>query len=112
MASHLKNIVVEKDEMGDMVDETETILDKDISEKRAENNKLYKRALTISESPIFESFIAACIVVNTIMLCLDSYPSDPRKDRVIDNINLFFYFVFLNEMVIKWLGFGFAMYFK
>ena len=112
LAKHLKNFVVEKEDMEDIVDETDAILDKDINARRAQNNRLYKLCLTISESQIFEFFIAVCIVANTILLGLDSYPSDSRKDRTIDDINACFYLVFLNEMLIKWLGFGFAMYFK
>jgi hypothetical protein len=56
--------------------------------------------------------IAACIVVNTVLLGLDKYPQPEAHENALELANLFFYAVFLAEMIIKLLGFGYTSYFK
>ena len=60
----------------------------------------------------FENFIAIVIVLNTVLLALDSYPPDPSLMEKAEKANLAFSLVFLLEMIIKLIGFGFKGYLK
>lgn len=53
-----------------------------------------------------------CIIGNTVILCLDKYPSDPNYAKFLEYFNLGFFLVFFIEMILKLLGFGFKEYFK
>jgi hypothetical protein len=44
--------------------------------KRRKQNKLFAIAMRISESSSFQFFIASAIIVNTLILSLDSYPEN------------------------------------
>ena len=63
-------------------------------------------------SKAFNYFISVAIVLNTIVLSLDQYPSDEKKVIFYDNLNFIFYCIFLVEMIIKMTATGFRMYFK
>ena len=43
---------------------------------------------------------------------MDRYPIEDRDLMVLDNLNLFFFSVFLLEMILKLLGLGYKYYFK
>ena len=51
-------------------------------------------------------------MVNTFVLSLDTYPIERQQEMAIEYVNLFFYWVFLGEMVIKVIGMGFKNYLK
>ena len=53
-----------------------------------------------------------CIIANTIVLSLDSYPTDIKLLIFIEWANLVFFLTFLLEMIVKMLGLGFKIYFK
>lgn len=53
-----------------------------------------------------------CIIGNTIALGFDRYPMDAKTERVIELVNLLFFWVFCVEMLLKMLGLGFKMYFS
>lgn len=46
------------------------------------------------------------------MLGLDEYPSNVEVTIFIEQINLFFFLIFIFEMIVKMLGLGLKMYFK
>ena len=48
MAMHLKNIIVEQNEMQNIINETDALLDLDICELRAKDNFLYRRCLDMA----------------------------------------------------------------
>ena len=50
MATHLKNFVVEKEEIENVLDETDAILEKDINERRAQKKKIYRCSYMIAKS--------------------------------------------------------------
>jgi hypothetical protein len=52
------------------------------------------------------------IVLNTVILALDSYPIDSSKERLFDRINSVLTWVFLGEMALKLIGLGVATYVK
>ena len=112
MASHLKNLVLEKNEMQNIIESTEELLDQDICELRAQQYFIYRQCLTITNSRFFSIFISICIILNTLVLALDSYPTSISLLMFIEWGNLVFFITFLFEMVIKLLGLGFKIYFK
>lgn len=46
------------------------------------------------------------IIVNTVVLGLDSYPIDEKLEKQLDIVNIMFFSLFFFEMVIKILGMG------
>ena len=56
--------------------------------------------------------ISTCIILNTLVLALDQYPTKVATLMFIEWANLMFYIVFFVEMCIKFLGLGFKIYFK
>ena len=51
-------------------------------------------------------FINLCIVVNTVCLALDYYPTNTELQSVLDIFNIVFFAIFFLEMVIKMIGLG------
>lgn len=51
-----------------------------------------------------------CIILNTLVLALDSHPIEPQMETAIEYTNLVFYFIFLAEMIIKLFGLGWNAY--
>ena len=43
-------------------------------------------------------------------MSLDSYPEDPRKNIILEYLNLSFYFVFLSEILVKFIALGFKAF--
>ena len=64
------------------------------------------------QSKPFEIIISVCIVLNTFVLGMDSYPTDISLLIFIEWANLIFFMTFLFEMIIKMLGLGMKIYFK
>ena len=58
------------------MEDTDALLIMDICESRAQDNYLYEVCYSITKSVVFELLIALCIILNTIVLALDSYPID------------------------------------
>lgn len=112
MAMHLKNVVLERNEMQNIIDDTDALLNMDICELRAQNNFLYRKCLEITQSRSFDLFIAFCIIANTAVLAMDSYPSHINLLIFIEWANLIFFIAFVFEMIIKMLGLGLKIYFK
>ena len=49
-------------------------------------------------------FINLCIVINTICLGLDYYPTNTELQAVLDFLNIVFFAIFFLEMIIKIIG--------
>jgi hypothetical protein len=58
----------------------------------------------------FSISILICIVLNTLILALDSHPIDPYNQAVYENINTVLTWIFFGEMIIKILGLGVVKY--
>jgi hypothetical protein len=84
-----------------------SIINDDSNDLRAKTNKCYKCSLTIVRSKAFSPLISICILLNTIVLALDRHPITKNELKAIEYSNLFFYFVFLVEMVFIMLGLSF-----
>lgn len=112
MAGHLKNIVLEKNDMQEIIDDTNDIVEQDILQVRASKNFIYRKCLHIVQSKSFEIIISVCIVLNTFVLGMDSYPTDIQLLIFIEWANLIFFLTFFFEMVIKMLGLGIKIYFN
>lgn len=98
--------------MQNIINETDALLDLDICEMRAKQNFFYRRCFEMQQSRFFVAFISFCIVTNTIVLGLDSYPVDIEMLIFIEWANFIFFLIFIGEMVIKMLGLGLKIYFK
>jgi hypothetical protein len=59
----------------------------------------------------FEWFISIMILLNTLVMCLDKYPSSDQYQMVLDYCNLGFVVIFTVEAIIKIFGFGPNYYF-
>jgi Ion transport protein len=56
---------------------------------------------------LFTLFINSCIVLNTLVLAVDRYPSLGNElDYLLDMINIVFFGIFTMEMLIKLFGMG------
>jgi hypothetical protein len=60
----------------------------------------------------FNTLSMIIIFVNSIVLALSSYPENPDLEKLIDNINLGFFFFFMVELIVKLGGRGFSIYFE
>ena len=112
MGNALKDMSTERAEIKEIKKEVNDLIDTDINELRAKKSIIYLKCLSISTSSIFNYFISAAIVLNTVVLSLDEYPSNEEKIAFYDRLNFIFYCIFLIEMVIKMLATGLRMYFK
>jgi len=61
---------------------------------------------------LFQWLITLSIVINTVCLALDKYPPDEDLIAKLDSANIFFFTIFLLEMIIKFLGMGPRIYAK
>ena len=78
---------------------------------RARGKRLIALCLHISQSTFISQYlIPAVILGNTAVLSLDSYPEDPRKNTILEYLNLSFYFVFLSEILVKFIALGFKAF--
>jgi len=68
--------------------------------------------LRVAHSSAFNVGVSLCILINTIVLALDTHPIEVGMEKAIEIANLVFYFIFLAEMFIKLMGLGFRSYFK
>jgi len=77
------------------------------------HNKIVSFCLAIALSPIFDTFILVAIILNTIVLSLDGYPT-PEKDILVlyNYSNQIFTLIFFLEVVIKMIGFSLRVYVK
>ena len=65
----------------------------------------------ISTATLFDSFITACIVLNTFVLALDRFPEMPEGEQnTLNAFNLFFTAVFTIEVVVKFIGLRYNVY--
>eukprot|EP00347_Sterkiella_histriomuscorum_P005312 403357086 len=60
----------------------------------------------------FQITINLSIIINTIILSLDSYPQDMDLQEKLDKLNVFFFCIFFSEMIIKLMGLGLKNYVK
>lgn len=56
--------------------------------------------------------ITFCIIANTVILAMDSYPVDTSSQVVLDVINIIFFGIFFSEMLTKIIGMGPVNYVK
>ncbi len=64
-----------------------------------------------AEHKIFDKFILACVIINSIILAISWYEQPARFDEVTETINYVFAVVFFLEAAIKIIAYG-ARYFK
>ena len=50
--------------------------------------------------------ITFCIIANTVILAMDSYPVNEERQVVLDTINTAFFVIFFFEMITKLIGMG------
>lgn len=59
---------------------------------------------------MFKYLIDVTILVNTVLLALDKYPSEKEAEQIIERINIVFFGIFLVEMLIKMYVYGLRQY--
>jgi hypothetical protein len=70
-------------------------------------SKIQGFILKICESRLFTLLINSCIVLNTLVLAVDKYPSHGNDiDYMLDMVNIVFFGIFTMEMLIKLFGMG------
>ncbi|KRX08852.1 hypothetical protein PPERSA_08956 [Pseudocohnilembus persalinus] len=74
------------------------------------SNKLRYLSFKISESGYFEAFIMICIILNIVTMGMVYDGQGELYTNVLEAVNLVFTSVFIGEMVIKLLGYGFKGY--
>lgn len=70
--------------------------------------------LNVVDTPAFEWFILILIFASSITLCFEDIHLDKNKrlKAILYWTNLVFCIIFIIEMVLKWLAFGFTRYFS
>ena len=71
MTHKVQNIILQKSEMKQIIEETDAILSDDILRLRAEKHFFYRFCLDIEQSKSFLMLISTCIILNTLVLALD-----------------------------------------
>lgn len=72
--------------------------------------KIRKPLLDLVKTKYFAGFMSLCVLINVSALCYDHYGISQEDSSNLDNINIVFSFLFLCEMILKILGFGFIEY--
>lgn len=80
--------------------------------QRVERRSIYSLCYKIDSNPYFQTLIALSIVGNTLLFATDTYPSSPTFENWREILNMFFFYIFLLEMIIKMLGVGLKTYFQ
>lgn len=55
---------------------------------------------------LFDQFMIICVLLNTIVMAMDRYGIDPHTEKVLNNLNLAFTYIFIYEMTVKLLAIG------
>lgn len=74
--------------------------------------KIIKPIKCLIRSNLFYTLISFTIILNTIVLALDKYPSNESLDDIFERINIVFFVIFLVELILIISGLGFRTYFK
>jgi hypothetical protein len=69
--------------------------------------------LSVIENKIFEGFIIVSILISSLLLAFDDVylKRDSTTSTVLTAFDYLFQAIFLIEMLIKWIGYGFKRYF-
>lgn len=59
---------------------------------------------SVIQNNYFNGFVVGCILLNTLSLALDGYPSNHFRDLIAEKLNLVLTFIFCFEMVLKLVG--------
>ena len=55
---------------------------------------------------LFENFLTVCVLINTVVMAMDSYDIDPQTAKKLEDMNLVFTWIFIVEMGLKLLARG------
>ena len=81
-------------------------------EYRADQRKVYRVAFDFINSTYFSKIITVVIIFNTIILAMDKYPEDQTYYSYMEKFNTSFSCLFMIEMIIKLVAFGFKGYIR
>ena len=79
---------------------------------RTLDNRCYKFCYTVCTHYMFTLVITILIIVNTFVLAIDQYPENEETIELQEQLNTFFTYCFVLEMIIKLLGLGIRDYVK
>lgn len=83
----------------------------DFASIKQPENKFRYLVWKFCESTFLEVFIMACIILNIVTMAMAYETSPDDYDNIVKDINLFFTIVFMAEMVLKLIAYGFKGYF-
>jgi Ion transport protein len=79
---------------------------------RASGRRIYGISYYVMSSRIFKFISLLIILANTVVLGLVHDVTSPDFDRVLEQLNLFFFGFFCFELIVKLLGEGFKYYLR
>ena len=79
---------------------------------RNEKSKLFEVFYRFGTHKYFQLFITISIIVNSLILALDSSNNSDEMQKFLEMSNYIFTGIFVLEMIIKLLGSGIKLYFK
>lgn len=80
--------------------------------KKLNSDKEQRKLKKFVEHVAFKYFIDFTILVNTVLLALDKYPSERDAETTLEQINFVFFSIFLLEMLLKMYVYGLKDYAK
>jgi hypothetical protein len=80
-------------------------------ELRAQQKRVYSFSYHIATSRIFKSMSFTIIIANTIVLGMTKDRETKSYNRILENLNLFFFGFFVFELITKLAGQGIKLYF-
>lgn len=74
--------------------------------------KLHSLASRIILLPYYQNFNLVVIIINSIILSMDSYPMDPDLSKSLDNLNFVLTLYFTLELALNICGTGIIVFFS
>jgi len=69
--------------------------------------KKYRASLkVIIRNSLFDNFLTVCVLINTIVMAMESYDITPQRKADLDFLNTIFTWIFIVEMSIKLMAIG------
>ena len=81
-------------------------------DNREHSHIIYKIAIKIMLSRIFNRFMTIAIIINTVILSLDKYPIDQETNYFVEKVNIFFTILFIIELGIRLIATGIKSFYK
>lgn len=108
----MKNVIDQRRELEDTKALLNLDLIQDILKARAHRHCFITFCQVICTHWAFSLFINICIILNTIVFSLQTYPENDTLNNLNEEGNFIFFCIFVLEMVVKLFGLGLFVYFQ